>query len=216
MFGVAFLQSPAPAAGQKPDPGSIRTPATTVTRQAVPSRFRKVSLKPGHKWLVRNALTTKKLRVGAAKSDCPEPLALPENEPGVGGFVCSTIWVVELHVKDGVDDVEIVPKERLSVQVGDCVLWEVKAESGGEGGISLVNFFDPAEALPTGKTETSDFAIGRDFCKLRTQRCVLHIDVPKGIYRYEVKVHHQDKDKSTDPEIDVSCDRCETPPDGTS
>jgi hypothetical protein len=177
-------------------------------------------MEPGHKWRVQGLLATKKL-IPCKEDEKPGPVgaALAPEEHGKGGFVCSTVYRVVLLVKKDDPKVYVTPAEPLPVEVGDCILWEATTETGDPSlaGVSLINFFDSAAEIPAGKTvAASDFKVGRDFCTKRTAMCVMQVGLDKGNYRYEARVYHGNQEKTSDPEVQVSCTNCDGPTTGSS
>ena len=174
--------------------------------------------KPGHKWIASRIVTTKKLLPCPAPEEKPGPVgAQPAPpEPATGAFVCSRVWRVELLVKQGDDTVYVTPPDKLKVEVGDCVLWETKTEAGdtNPAGIALVKFYDSESDIPAGKApglQKNANMIGRGFCKTNQVLCAMRFDLAVGTYGYKVVVRHENKDKMTDPETEVSCTGCDQP-----
>jgi hypothetical protein len=201
------------------------TPTTTVSSTAIsdapktpedPFDKYRVRMKPGHKLKVKNVLASTKLIPCKEDYEEPGPVGAPEppEELGTGGFVCSTVYRVELLVKTGDPNVHVSPSDPLPVEVGDCILWEAKTDAGDPlpAGVSLINFFDSASDVPPGKTVAANaIPVGRKFCRLRRALCVMQIGLARGTYRYEARVRHGPQEKKSDPEVQVSCTSCDGP-----
>src|SRR5207245_10839984 len=129
---------------------------------------------------------------------------------------------VVLHARKGVPNapnpstppsISVDPPGALTVQKGDCLMWEVVKDDGGSesAGVHLINFFDTAAEIPSGKTPmpaSNRYKLGYDFCKLDLSPCVMYIGLDKAIYGYEAQVKYGSDILKADPEIDVQCDGC--------
>jgi hypothetical protein len=170
----------------QPDPGS---PSPKVGRKVeFPAGIRKI--------IVPNLLTSDAFR----KWWCSQNTQ-PVDAEKFGGYACTTIHIVTLKVSGGTLSVEPASQP---MEMGDCVMWEAKADDGSVVEIKRIWFVDrPAEAAP-GKP-VSDHPIGMDICTAGTARCALAGLLPKGTYRYSVRVEHNGVPKEVDPDLVVAC-----------
>jgi hypothetical protein len=168
-----------------------------------PSKHKKYKFKDGKtKVIVTDTLTTEDVR----KRACAEAKAgkgLPPPSPEeVGGFACTTIWLITLSVESGQ---LTVSDEELPVEIGECVMWQV-SPADGKTLIKEINFIDnqaqadasvPKKAVPPKQVPS--------ICNAMTKECVLGVALPKGKYSYAVTVNHDRVDYTKDPDLNVAC-----------